>query len=146
MPHLYIIRGLPGSGKSTFAVTLYDHETFHFEADDYFVLNGEYQYDRRLIGAAHDWCFSKTVLQLRRGNDVIVSNTFTQMWELERYLSIPTILDNITMAVIEMRTQYQNIHGVPEDVLERMAGRWESIPQEWINDGLFVKYIGESDE
>ena len=39
---LYIVRGIPGSGKSTFAKSL---GGTHFEADMFFMKNGEYKYD-----------------------------------------------------------------------------------------------------
>jgi uridine kinase len=46
-PTLYLIRGVPGSGKSTFAQSLLDKFVVQrmYEADQYFVQNGEYQFD-----------------------------------------------------------------------------------------------------
>lgn len=141
---LIIIRGLPGSGKSTYAETILQDNpsAVHFEADQFFVKwPVGYSYDIKLIGAAHDWCYSNVVRTLWQGSDVVVSNTFTKPWEMERYLAIPTIVDNVTIRVIEMRTQFENIHGVPEDKLKEMAARWRDIPQAWINDGLKVEIV-----
>lgn len=123
-PQLTIVRGLPGSGKSTYAKTL---DCVHYEADQFFDMNGVYVYDMKLISAAHDWCYSKTVRALRNGHDVVVSNTFTKLWELDRYLAIPGLLPNVVIEVVEMKTQYTNVHGVPEDKLKQMATRWEDI-------------------
>lgn len=134
MPHLTLVRGLPGSGKSTYARGLL---ALHFEADQFFVyMNGKYEYDRNLIGVAHDWCFSNTVKALRCGYDCVVSNTFTTTWEMDRYFAIPGWIPDVEISLVEMRTHYGTIHDVPEEKLKLMASRWEEIPQEWIDDGL----------
>lgn len=145
---LTIVRGLPGSGKSTYAKQYASCQLahtnrihHHFEADQFFMLHGEYQFDPRLISAAHDWCYSKTVFALRRGYDVVVSNTFTRMWELERYLNIPAIVDNVKISVVEMLTQYDNVHGVPEDKLRMMQDRWQTIDWTKIDGGIPFKVI-----
>jgi predicted kinase len=127
MAKLTLIRGLPGSGKSTYAKTV---DALHYEADQFFETEaGEYVYDIKLIAAAHDWCYSKTVRALRRGHDVAVSNTFTKLWELNRYLAIPGLLPEVKIDIVEMRTQYGTIHDVPADKLAVMAARWEDISE-----------------
>ena len=50
---LYIARGLPSSGKSTFAKTL---GGTHFEADMFFMVDGEYKFDHTKLKEAHEWC------------------------------------------------------------------------------------------
>jgi len=48
---LYIVRGIPGSGKSTFAKTLGGN---HYEADMYFIgESGNYNFDPTKIKDAH---------------------------------------------------------------------------------------------
>jgi predicted kinase len=131
MPHLYIIRGLPGSGKSTKARELYGYDNVHLEADLFFHLDGEYVFDSALLGAAHDWCYSNTVFNLRIGYDVVVSNTFTKLWELEKYLAIPLLVEGVTISIIEMKTQYESIHNIPPEKFEQMKNRWEEIPEGW---------------
>ena len=42
---LYLVRGLPGSGKSTFAKKLVHSDFLVCEADKYFMVNGEYKFD-----------------------------------------------------------------------------------------------------
>lgn len=144
MAKLIIVRGLPGSGKSTYAETILEDNpsAVHYEADQFFTKwPVGYSYDIRLISAAHEWCYSNVVRSLWQGSDVVVSNTFTKPWEMERYMGIPTIVDGVTVSVVEMRTQYENIHGVPVEKLKQMAARWEPIPQAWIDDGLKVEIV-----
>lgn len=80
-----IIRGLPGSGKSTFAKTF---GCFHVEADMFFVRDGEYKWLN--TGENHDWCFACFKEAVCRGIDVCVSNTFTTMREMRPYLEFAT--------------------------------------------------------
>jgi hypothetical protein len=57
-------------------------------------------------------------------------------------MAIPSILDGVEVRIVEMRTQYENIHGVPEDKLKTMASRWQSIPQDWLDAGISFTAIG----
>lgn len=119
---LILVRGLPGSGKSTLAQKQFGFYK-HLEADMYFNMDGEYKFDASQLGAAHGWCKDQTRKYLSMNRDVIVTNTFTQAWELADYLKIAKDF-GITAQVIEMQTQYQNIHGVPEEAITRMRNRW----------------------
>ena len=117
-----MIRGLPGSGKSTMARALVCQGYIHFEADMYFEVNGQYQYDASRIRDAHNWCQKMAREALAAGRRVVVSNTFTQLRELEPYLAMTR-----TVRIIEARGTWQNVHGVPAEMLERMAQRWEQL-------------------
>ena len=57
MKTLYIIRGIAGSGKTTFANTIVDSIAV-CEADQYFVdkETGEYKFNPDEIKIAHQWC------------------------------------------------------------------------------------------
>jgi len=123
---LILIRGLPGSGKSTLAAKMH---RAHFEADAFFEQNpkGEYRFDATKLGAAHKWCQKSTEEALRQGRKVVVANTFTQMKELKPYLDMAQRL-GCTVSVMEAKGNYQNVHGVPEEALRRMAARWEQLP------------------
>ena len=54
---LIIIRGLPGAGKSTLAKSL---GGINIEADQYFMVDGEYKFDSSKIKLAHNYCQSQT--------------------------------------------------------------------------------------
>lgn len=132
--HLYIIRGLPGSGKSTLAHNLVENynSTVHFEADMFFENNGEYRFNPEFISDAHSWCHSNVVKSLLDGFDVAVSNTFTQLWEMKKYLELKDRIPGLTISVMEMTQDFGSVHDVPKETLEKMWKRWEEIdPEEW---------------
>lgn len=132
---LLIVRGLPGSGKTTYAKQWAEqNNAFHVEADMFFVdSSGRYTFDGKKIGAAHDWCQLKAAQALERGENVVVSNTFSQMWEMAPYEKMTKVL-NVFIQVYTCREQYQNVHGVPEWVIQRMRERWEKLPNEPENE------------
>lgn len=84
---LYILRGLPGSGKSTLAESL---GGYHIEADMYFTGNdGEYNFDPKNLPTAHQWCQAMVAEWMNEDVDrIVVSNTSTQKWEIEPYMSM----------------------------------------------------------
>jgi hypothetical protein len=95
----------------------------HFEADMFFEVDGRYRYDASKIRDAHSWCQKMTRQALARGEKVVVSNTFTQLREMEPYLTMAK-----DVRVVEAKGRWQNLHGVPEAMMERMAQRWEVLP------------------
>lgn len=123
---LVLIRGLPGSGKSTMAKTVSNSEDwFHYEADMYFVdKNGNYDWDAFKIGEAHKWCQSVTENALKMEYNVVVSNTFTTIKELRPYFVIARDL-SITPIVITANGSFNNVHNVPLDTLVKMRDRFQ---------------------
>lgn len=127
MKTLYIIRGVPGSGKSTYAKTL---GVVHYESDMYFERNGEYKFEKELLPQAHSWCFRKVREAMDRGEDVAISNTFTQRWEMKRFVESAQNRD-YRVVVVECGHNFQNTHNVPDEHVERMRRRWQAIPEDW---------------
>ena len=129
MAQLVLVRGLPGSGKSTEAKKIANTEGyFHFEADHYFISpSREYKFDKNLLRDAHKECFENTYRALLDGADVVVSNTFTTNWELYKYIQLGDMIRGVTVSIIEMTDNYGSIHGVPEETLENMKARWEVV-------------------
>lgn len=123
---LYIIRGLPGSGKSTFAKAI---GCLHLEADMYHVHDGKYQYDQMLGKHGHEWCKETCKYAMAQGMDVAVSNTFTQLKEFTDYLHLAECTGH-DVHVIRMTGEFGNVHNVPLDVLDRMKSRFEDYPGE----------------
>jgi len=121
---LVLIRGLPGSGKSTMASVLVMVGYKHFEADMFFEIDGIYRYDATRINEAHDWCKHMTQDALSRSENVVVSNTFTRVNEMAPYLEMGAG----KIRVIEAVGTWENSHGVPRQMVDRMVARWELFP------------------
>ena len=121
---LYVVRGCSGSGKSTFAKTLGGQ---HYEADMYFIdEEGNYNFDGSKIKDAHKWCqsFVETDMVLEYPK-IVVSNTFTQEWEMEPYFKLAKEYGYTVFTIlVENRHGGVNQHGVPEDKLQMMKDRF----------------------
>jgi uridine kinase len=127
-PTLYLIRGCPGAGKSTFAQSLLDSRVVQrvYEADDYFIQNGEYQFDPTKLGQAHYQCERNTWLALYEGMSVAVSNTSCAEWEVETYATIARETEaNFVSIIVENRHEGKNIHGCPDAKVEQMKRKFD---------------------
>jgi predicted kinase len=123
MKTLILLRGLPGSGKTTLAKSLAGE---HIEADMFFMKDGEYKFDPTMLKHAHNWC--QDVVEHWMDDDIqriIVSNTFTQEWEMDFYYKLAETYGYIVHSVIvENRHGGVNEHGVPTEKLEQMKNRF----------------------
>lgn len=124
MKELFLLRGLPGSGKSTLAKSLGGK---HIEADMFFMKDGVYEFDATKLRDAHGWCQAMVGCWMSDGEErIVVSNTFTQEWEMKDYYDWAKDFDYIVYSlIVENRHGGVNEHGVPEDKLEIMKNRFE---------------------
>ena len=124
---LYLIRGLPGSGKSDLANEMLDNGLvgYSYEADDYFVNeNEEYVFNPKYLKDAHERCQMNTKAMLKF-DSVAVSNTSTTESEVETYRKIAEEAGaRFVSIVVENRHEGKNVHGVPEEVLQKMQKRF----------------------
>ena len=124
MKELYLLRGLPGSGKSTLAKSL---GGAHYEADMFFMENGEYRFDGSKLKDAHEWCQGSVEFGMQNERErIVVSNTFTQEWEMKAYIDLAESYGyTVFSLIVENRHGGINEHGVPEEALDRMRARFE---------------------
>ncbi|MBD3260457.1 MAG: AAA family ATPase [Candidatus Altiarchaeales archaeon] len=86
---LYTLRGISGSGKSRLAKQLEEQLGVQaMSTDDYFMREGQYQFDPKQIGQAHQWNIERAVQAMRMGQPVIIDNTNTQAWEMKPYVEV----------------------------------------------------------
>ena len=104
----------------------------HFEADMYFMEDGVYKFDPAKIKDAHNWCQNSVaqamLINYTSGHNstIIVSNTFTQDWEMKPYYEMAKQWDyKVFSIIVENRHGGENVHGVPADKLEMMKNRFE---------------------
>jgi predicted kinase len=132
---LYIVRGIPGSGKSTFAKMLVGEDFLVCEADKYFIdkETGEYNFDFTKIKEAHKFCQDTVESYMKDSlvndqfyREIAVSNTFTQEWEMRPYFELAKNYGyKVFSIVVENRHGGTNQHEVPEEVLTKMRERFE---------------------
>ncbi|XP_065586283.1 uncharacterized protein LOC136044739 isoform X2 [Cyrtonyx montezumae] len=88
---LLILRGLPGSGKSTLSRILLGHsrDGIILSTDDYFRQQDGYTYNAAQLGDAHDWNQKRAKQAMEQGKSpVIIDNTNTQAWEMKPYVEV----------------------------------------------------------
>ena len=129
MTTLYLIRGIPGSGKTTLAVHLcmsMKHPPVLLEADKYFIsTSGVYEFNPSKLSEAHNYCYSRAMENLIEGRDVIVSNTSTTEKEVQRYQQLAEELGvNFVSLIVENRHGGKSVHDVPEDKIQQMKNRF----------------------
>ena len=129
-PTLFIVRGLPGSGKSTVAEAL--GEVIR-AADDHFMVYGEYRFDPRELPQAHAACQAAVNKDLADLGSAVVANTFTSRWEFGPYLALAAehgarivIVDTFDAGMTDEELTAKNVHGVPLEAIQAMRQRWEA--------------------
>ncbi|XP_009584302.1 PREDICTED: NEDD4-binding protein 2-like 2 [Fulmarus glacialis] len=139
---LLILRGLPGSGKSTLSRILLgqSRDGIVFSTDDYFRQQDGYAYNAAQLGDAHDWNQKRAKQAMEQGKSpVIIDNTNTQAWEMKPYVEV-ALEKGYKVEFHEPDTWWKfdpeelekrNKHGVTREKIAQMLERYEyqiSIP------------------
>lgn len=130
---LFLVRGLPGSGKTSFASAIWNDYAV-CEADKFFYdKEGNYNFDPSKLKEAHTWCKNEVESKMieHQNNqqyypEIAVSNTFTQEWEMEDYFKLAEKYEyKVVSLILENRHGSQNVHGVPDEKLQIMKDRFQ---------------------
>jgi predicted kinase len=132
MNYILIMRGLPGSGKTTLAKTMTGY--VRCSADDFFMVEGEYRFDRNLLPEAHKTCRQNVEEALKAGLNVIVDNTNVRLWQMQDYIDVARRY-KATIAYVDLfdggctdeELASRNVHGVPVENIETMRKYWEEL-------------------
>lgn len=121
---LIIVRGLPGSGKSTFVRNTYP-DMLNVEIDKIHVKDGVYKFDKNDLFKGIDMCLKTTKDWISAGCDVVVSNTFIKREHIEDYKKIADE-NNARFIVFRMVGGYfKSIHDVPDYTMAKMTYEFE---------------------
>jgi predicted kinase len=136
---LYIIRGLPGVGKSTLAERLAMPWNI-VEADQFWTKDdpgGEYKFDGSRAFEAHQWCEQQVRVRLISSSamlapaDIVVANTFVLRSMYQPYVDMARELGaNAVVITVDNRWTDDELavrtkHGVPVGTIEMMRRKWE---------------------
>ncbi|WIC39330.1 AAA family ATPase [Pseudomonas phage vFB297] len=129
---MYIIRGLPGSGKSSLAEILYNktwesgRQASICEADDYQMEFGKYVWKAERVVESHKKCMDKARRSMEIGLDaVIVSNTSSREREVAPYIDMAEEFGyTVISLIVENRHGNKSVHDVPESTMEAMRNRF----------------------
>jgi predicted ABC-type ATPase len=131
-----IMRGPSGSGKSTHARMIKNafEGAVIVSADDYFMVEGEYQFDPKRLSYAHNDCFYNFLDAIERKiEEIVVDNTNIHNWEFANYVKVAKmngynveIIEFMATSVEDIKTCiYRNQHNVPAEVIMRMCCEFE---------------------
>lgn len=142
-----IMRGIPGSGKSTIVSDLSKRVVENSgsrvvcSTDDFFMVDGVYKYDPRLASENHNLNLAKFIESLRSGVQVVfVDNTNTTAVEIAPYYRLAQVYGYspviLTLLCDPIAAMGRGLHSVPQDVVwsmyqnlcsERMPGYWKHV-------------------
>ena len=128
---LILLRGVPGSGKTTVGEVILrcvrgDNPDV-LSADNFFMSDkGIYNFDGSKLKEAHNDCLLKCAERMKNEfSRIVVANTFTEEWEMEKYFEIAERYKyRVHTLVVENRHGGNNVHGVPDEKVKQMRDRF----------------------
>ncbi len=131
-----ILRGLPGSGKSTWVAKNYP-EAKVLSTDNYYMVDGEYKFDPSRLATYHAALLRDFVQLCLDGtaSHVCIDNTNVEVWQFAPYYQLAVAYGH-TVEVVEFYVPPEvcvarNKHGVPSSTVQRMFDRWQWCPLQW---------------
>lgn len=125
---LTIIRGLPGSGKSTKAAAL---GCFHVESDMYCIHNGIYKWAEDTVLGSLDFRYKMVDNAMKFGCDIVVTGTFPTISELSVFVDLGKSY-GYTVNVCKCVGSYVSLHKPPLNFIKKLNDIWENFSGEII--------------
>jgi hypothetical protein len=132
---LTLIRGLPGSGKTTYAKHLQrlaPKTTLLFATDDFWE---ERAFSPRRLQEAHQWNQRRVRACIKAASSeahIVVHNTFSRFWELAPYLEMVDgspwkvfVVDLFDGGCTDHGLSERCVHDVPLHTITNMRQRWQ---------------------
>ena len=129
--NLILVRGVSGSGKSTFAEEFLFPISLIISTDDFFMVDGEYQFNPELLAENHIKCIKSVESEMKQPQqdicpNIVVHNTFTQAWEMEPYKELANRYGyNFYTIIVENRHGSDSVHEIPEHIISKQRDRFE---------------------
>jgi len=155
-----IMRGIPGSGKSTFIKNNYP-EAAICSADNYFIdEGGNYNFDKDKIGEAHKECMATFLTYVMNAEffdkdrvlkgPLIVDNTNISLHEVTPYLRVAEVFGcevEVVRIECDVEVAYnRNKHDVPKRTINRMFNNLKPLPS-WMGKEIVIQNEqGENNE
>lgn len=146
---MIIMRGIPGSGKSTIAKLIQQGlpNSIVLSTDDLFMTpEGVYNFDPKKLGINHKQNQSKAMKACEEGKNVIIDNTNTKQSEVNEYVKIAQQY-GYKISVVSVLEQQpiafkRNSHGVPEETHKRLHNQLiNSINEEYQTKEELPNYL-----
>lgn len=137
MKRVTIMRGIPGSGKTTWVrrnrpgAYVCSADDFHRNED------GVYEFKRENAGPAHNNCLWKFTyaIVVRELYDIVVDNTNVKVFEIAPYYRIAEAFGyEVEVRCIlcdPVRGTARTVHAVPLETVMAMANGFEPLPAWW---------------
>ncbi|HOG38300.1 MAG TPA: hypothetical protein PLD95_02395 [bacterium] len=122
---LILVRGLPGSGKTTFSELF--GKTNICSNDDYHMVKGKYEWKKEKEALARFECQKKCErLMTTNTPTIVVANTLTTSDEMSPYYILADKYNyRVFSVIVENRHDGISLHNVPNDTIQEMRNRFE---------------------
>ena len=121
---LFLIRGLSGSGKSSFARHIWNNYAI-FEADKFFCdEEGNYNFDLSKLDEAHKWLYKEVeeaMCDSEEYFEIVITGTLSTDEDVDRYRALADKYGFMVVSlIVENRHGGKNVHDVPQEVIDEM--------------------------
>ncbi len=131
MNSLILLRGLPGSGKTTLAKELSENGKYPvFSVDDFFTAtNGDYKFEFDKNHLAYKQCEENTKSAMQKDcPKIFIDNVFSLEWEMEPYFKMASEFKyKVFVLTVENHHKGKNIHNISDEQIQKMAAKYKVV-------------------